>query len=799
MGRLRLRVDERADIQAREEGIANAYVVLPLGQFESEVRALRKLRAQLQPGVELKEILHLTGHADLLAQFTVPDFRKTVEIEYPQPESSARVVNWVFAVPCFEAGIRRELPADPLRFTMHLRLRRRMYESSPVERDRAVIAYVDRCLKRARCKASIQGGLGWSDYIVDGAFDPKDMALFVRYLVEIHEGCILTRGKRSTKASEVRDGVFIRTMTLLGFRWPLNGRKPKPPELPGVTPAIFVRAVPARIYDGISDLTGGRAAKNLFDVRLIDGKSDFVVLTTKPVKDILERNLELAKSLTKRLPRATHIQRLETHLVFSKARRARRGGGEEVIFDSDDAFEPRCRCSGLCSMMSRYRKTSSRLPDEFLKSVANALFLSDATLNDEMTCCDVSQAILAAEVALRRLFVDLDVHHEKRKKLERKYAVAYRRKGGDMTLRRQLKNMDRTINKRVESFELWHLHVERVLRQRTVASFEEMLMRSDRNVVFRGSVQKFLFLADALMNDFLRKINAHKDSGPPRMWAMYDATPRIISYPSLGLVRIPARYLFRLPVAVPDLWHEVGVFWFYQRVPLGNLKTQHAVTREWMNVELEQYLILGDRFADLVVYHVGLASNWERFLVSITQSWLDFMDRERLSPSVYEDNCVALLTRLAFIEDVSNRLDGKRKRMSEKEFVERVIQIYRQIRDRFGNVVPILDKASLVEAAGQAVNESLLYREFLARQIDRHVSFKKVNPAAGPHYAKRVDACDGRLMEFKPKDDLNVLFGELFWKLREKPIQQSGFKNPFQRTAAIIRSAIIEYHRRQAS
>ena len=121
------------------------------------------------------------------------------------------------------------------------------------------------------------------------------------------------------------------------------------------------------------------------------------------------------------------------------------------------------------------------------------------------------------------------------------------------------------IERQRVKFTIWHVFSERLLRQHTVASFEEMLLQSDRAVVYRGSVQKSLFLADWLMNEFAERIRG--GSLPPMFSAMYDAESRIFSFADVGFVRIPARHLFTLPAVIPDLWHEVGVHWFYQFVP----------------------------------------------------------------------------------------------------------------------------------------------------------------------------------------------------------------------------------------
>jgi hypothetical protein len=790
VGGLELRPNLRAaPTRLENRGIASAYVVLPLGAFPKEVERLRNL--SLGAGVSLKELTYLVGQADLLAQFDVgDDLTRILHTPYPTNESSAHVLNYIFSVPYCQVGNVSNVPTSCMRFTMHLRLRRIFYAQATAYDERYVIGYVRDRLLEAECAAEIHVGLGWADFIVDGIFDPAKLREFANFLVNIHEGCVVGPSEND------RTSVFARTMTLLGYRWPTDEDTFQPPRLPTVTPVIFVRSEPGNISEAIKSTTRSNIQNDIQgpDVRLIDGKSDFVVLAREPIADVLQRNLELMYQAGKPPSTGGHhqIQKLETHLVFSVPEDVDRR--QTKVFGTTEPFPERCQCKTVIDGNAVH--VSDRIPDELRQSIANALFLFTSTVNDQMSCCDMSQAIPSAKNALTRLSKILDVQHTVREALD---ANAIAGKGDPGELSRFIKRTHLQIRQTVHQLSLWHLFSERVLRQRTVASFEEMLMQNDRNVVYRGSVQKFLFLADALMNDFAASVNG---GWVPRwLSAMYDSVPQIMSMPTLGLVRIPARHLFALPSVVPDLWHEVGVFWFYKWIKRAVFDSRDSSGRLRETTDLE-YQTLGDRFADLVVYHHGFGSEWQRFVISLTRAWFDSNDRSRISPHIYTEEFAVLLARLVFTLDVSNRWDdvfGVGKRPFEPEEVEALVRVtYAHVRDIFdASAVPSLTPAQLQHAVGLVIFESRRFGDPLAAQYRKWVSQDVLDPAIRRRYAHLIQREVGRILSFDPDDDLNLLFGELYWN--SQPGRGGAMPTqPFRRMVTIARSATIEYHRRQA-
>ena len=137
---------------------------------------------------------------------------------------------------------------------------------------------------------------------------------------------------------------------------------------------------------------------------------------------------------------------------------------------------------------------------------------------------------------------------------------------------------------------------ERILKQRTVGSFDELLGQSDRAITYNGGVQKFLFLADALIDDFVRRVDRLPDKRPI-FATLYDSVQTILSVRGLGSSS-PALRIFQLPLALSDLWHEVGIYLFYLRY--GHNFADPSFDALAALVERS-----ADHYGDLIVYLYG--------------------------------------------------------------------------------------------------------------------------------------------------------------------------------------------------
>lgn len=795
--------DSTQEITLGDGGVASAYVVLPLGTFLKEVDRLReavkahdkkRLDENKSPNIALDEVIYAFGHADLLARFAVNDLRSMLRFSYPE-DSDAHVLNFILSVPCHVHGNIAD-PSKSMRFTMHLRVRRAIYtEDEPVASELGIVGYLCKRLKAADCAATVHVALGWADLIIDGVFDPGKMKKFAKFLAEVHEGSIVG-------SADERHAVFQRTMTILGLPWPKKIRDLHVPALIDATPAVFVRSEPGYLNDAIKRF----GTKNT-DIRLIDGKSDFVAIVKQPVDAFLRNNLGLSSSIgdesgTKALHR---IQKLETHLVFSQPEEeSERARTRHTTVGKTSAPMPlRCPCRRL-KLPGKY--VSPKLPESLKQSIDNLLLLSHSTLDDQMSCCDVIQAIQSARIALRRLSENIDMLHLTR---EARDAVVdatdeNTNPSGHREAREACKLIQDEIEAKVHQLEVWHLLAERVLRQRTVATFDALLLQSDRSIVYRGSVQKFLFLADALMNDFLGRI-CKWPGLTPRFSAIGDSVPHILSVQGMGLVRIPPRHVFTLPFVVPDLWHEVAVYWFYKHARIEVFQRRGQLLSDG---ELGE---LGDLYGDLVVMRHGFG-DWSRFAFSLTRAWLDSYDRQTLSPSVYRDNYDTLLNRLAFAQIVGDGTPGEIDAFASGNRKDDAVMFIKRLHaaslEFFPDLPRDLSKTRTYEIYRNLIDKLSRYAKPLLHVFDQiTVAPKKKTVAARERkpYATKLERSTGSLLRFKPEDDMNLLMGELYWQFQldrmaraSKLTRGKKIDRPFQRMACTVRSAIIEYQHRQA-
>jgi len=244
----------------------------------------------------------------------------------------------------------------------------------------------------------------------------------------------------------------------------------------------------------------------------------------------------------------------------------------------------------------------------------------------------------------------------------------------------------------------------------------------------------------------------------------------------------------------------VGVFWFHKRISRTEFDSCDLAGGRIETTDAE-YQTLGDRFADLVVYHHGFGGQWQRFVISLTRAWFDSYDRTRISPKIYDDEFTALLVRLVFTLDVSNRWDdvlsvGK-GRFTETEVYTLIHLTYEHLRSAFPQDAPDVH-VRLEGAVKSVLSESLRFGDALAREYRKWVSQEVADPSVRRRYANIIRREAGTIIPLDPDDDLNLLFGELYWNLQPGHDGVAAPK-PFQRMVTIARSAAIEYHKRQAT
>lgn len=177
-------------LRLTDQGLATAYLSLPLASFEDESRLIEQAFDEWKRGtartlrdIEAPEILFLLGQADMAIQFRLSDFRQLFELRYPYPESLGLMFNWHYAVP-FELGAAsRAGSSSDFRFLLHLRMHRRIHAYPGIEE--LIVHQVAKTFQDPEISAEVNTGLGWSDAFVNGHLAATRLEDFVRLLLVI--------------------------------------------------------------------------------------------------------------------------------------------------------------------------------------------------------------------------------------------------------------------------------------------------------------------------------------------------------------------------------------------------------------------------------------------------------------------------------------------------------------------------------------------------------------------------------------------------------------------------------------
>jgi len=750
-------------------GIATVYVGLELG---CHFREWEQIGSTIRPTVrgfrgDPTEILYLLGQGDLAARVAVSDFRAIAGLKYPGEKSSALVYNWVFSVP-FVGPARTLEGRQVYRFMLHLRIKRGYYAKDPLARDVILLNRLRQEMQNQEITGDIQSGLGWADFIVDGEVSQGHLKRLLDFVMFVNSF--------SGKTGDETKPIFERTLTLLGYAWTPTMTRPDNtgPTNPDLGRALMViRVVPGHLEEV------SKILEEEFEgvtVSVVDGKSDLIVQVNGAKSgSFLGAHARFAEERC-----VGHVQKLETHLLLSGV------NPRPAPIMLDDVVIEECACRLTLPRLV----ISDALPEELKDAVANLRFLFSAGLRDGTNCCDIGPAIDGCVDSLARISRNIDSQHARAQAAE----VAT---SGYTTfqLERERLAFHEKILVQQKRIELWVLLSERILRQRTIGSFEEFLGQSDRAVVYRGGVQKLLFLTDHLMNDFYAKFVGL--TAPKRIFAsLYDSVGTILSVSGTGLIRIPAHHLFSLPLAIADLWHEVGVYRFFQQVDNKKLKLP-------LTTPVNEFLYrdLADHYGDLVVLLFGYHGDFTRFTVSLVHGWLDSQPYEGVFATAKQRLLEQLLARLVnalvFLTDSLEPLSSTATRRDRVE--EAYDAVLRLVRENFTKPswlepTPLTRGRVLTSLASRRFEEAMKIitdLEFKPENVDEIVC------AAETRVPSQFDA---RIREFNDDTDLNDVFGDLQWEIQSsRLVSEVGKAVPaFDRMAALSRSAAIEYYRRSA-
>jgi hypothetical protein len=611
-------------------------VNLPFGAFAEEAGQITA------SGIDAR-VLHLIGQSDLAVSIASNEFRKFLDVKAPYPSRRSRAfsLNWNFAVPFeFERPERKarwnvSRPPSrqddaPLYFFLHLRFRRSVFAYTDAEV--ALVHKIRALLKAHKINAAILAGLGWSDVIVDGTTAVSRIVDFTHFLLKVHE-LYLPLNDQKLPALQ-------RTLTIFGY--PPNAV----PSAAGLRHVTFARTLPGRYQRG-REVLEREFAPTLYRTSFIDGKSDFMIhLPETPAPHPLLRELPtpgddptffrkqqaLGDNAAGTASEGA-IQRLESHLELIDVNDLPPFDEADLALwpDARSAAHVECSCATHSYDLDRYTRPFYALPRGLQQAINNLLFLFAAALKDATTCCDSYPAIVSCEQSLTTLLESFDSLLEvlpRTKPLTKEQVTqlgldeSFASVDAQLTESERLLaiypegiNVNALLAERYKYMEDWHAYAERVLSQRTVGSFEEMLGRTDRVTTYRGGAQKFLYLADGLVRDFAKLIPRTNGLS---FATLYDSVHTIMGVRGSHFIRIPVRHVFTLPLGVADLWHEVGVAIFNLRYDAEKVAQAAADS----NIDADElYETLGDAYGDFIVFLFGFRGNFGRFADSLIKGW----------------------------------------------------------------------------------------------------------------------------------------------------------------------------------
>jgi hypothetical protein len=746
-------------LKLADRGLVVAYLSLPLAKFENERELVLRVfdewkqrNARHATDIDTPEVLFLLGLADMAIQFSLSDFRRLFDLSYPYPDSTGLTFNWLYGIGV-ELGAVDFDPDASFRFLLHLRLHRHVYAYDGVEEK--IIRDVSTSFAKANMPVNVNMSLGWPDVVVNARFRPDQLDAFVQLLTDVHSMYMVVDEKRIP--------VFSRVFSVIGFKWP------EAPSVDHQSRMTLVRVAPGSfpiVTDRLSELHGR--------IHVIQGKSDLAVVADG---NELPSFLEVQRQLAEDAEVGAVIQKMETHLVFNEASVLAKIPRNPVATFSERKHLGKCSCArDHAEARKEADDRTHLLPQALRHAVKNMMFLLNATITDPAMCCEVRNAVIASEKGLFRLLKKLETPPPS--------SSEFRTRKEHFDALRAWRDEISMVYRHITG---WHTWAERILRQRTVGSFEEVLGQSDRAIAYNGGVQKFLYLADWLVNDFIKRIGNFPDDFPgkgPMFATMYDSVNTIVSVGGLGFIRLPVQRIFQFPLAVADLWHEVGVHVFYLRADYRLLPEEHKVT--FGHVER-----LADHYGDLIVYLYGFHGDWERTMTSLLIGGIDTLrneDQNIRAAAIYD-----ILWRAYVVTEFDATRTGVTPDLKEVivKSVGRVMDFVKNLRGRHASFDFQMSREAWLDINDRACGGEIeLIREFFVELSGvRTHRYRRAN----------LDAFRaGNVRAFDTYEDLNESFAACAHLIRS-PDRPATKAEMFRMMAALGKSATNEYHRRQVA
>lgn len=659
------------------EGVGYAHLTLPADTFRDEVDALDQVAKDVD-GRVAHRVCYLAGQSDVMLELRLRDFRSAFALHSLHSESEATGTNWLFGVPYADRERDSAPPLPSLRYIVHLRAVRDLLREFGVDAEKKIVTAIQGFLRDDAMHGEVLAGFGWSDFMVAGRFEyPMQLVNLVRKIQQLE-----IDGPRA----------FRRVLTLVGYDRDVD---PTTIAETPVTPVMFARATPTRILEAAQllarsiDTDGPRRSghKNAsgWNVISMDGKWDVLLQLnsseTLYLNDFIAQHRKLAESGVF----AQHgLERLETHLLsFPNPHEDR---------PLDKILTVPCSCQTSARLPKQLKRLLNTLKPRYLEqAVRNVLGLFRAASKDANNCCEVAHTLLRCAMGLELL---LRHRNSVGREMDDADAIAGT---GDWEAPRYWFHQVAQANMDVEG---WCTYAERIVSQRTVGRFEEFLSQNERVVSYRGGVQKLLYLTDSLLNSYARKVQLDAPRALPLV-CLFDPLDIVVSHRYAGVVRVPAQFLFTLPLAINHLWHEVGVFIFNQQHsdPRQGVRYQRMSAVNDLNSQMRHYdddtreremaslaLDLADTCADALTLVYGFRGDVDSFIISVASTLFETASFKRAPRSVKSEFLTYLLTRLYLATECWMRARLLRVRCSEAQ------GLGRESLDDWRPADPVVDK-----------------------------------------------------------------------------------------------------------
>lgn len=649
------------DMYFTGDHLALAHLSLPFGEAISTIEALVDQFQTVDDEADEEStppprITLLLGRTDLVVSFLTPSFRDLFKLN-SQLGSSSYACRWVLSkrvvntppssndsdppatneTPLFNQVADSEhektenhKPANSTCAYLHLRVNRELYVKQGPVIDTVVITRIEETTRRFCDICEIYAGLGWSDFIVY-AGSPKQGDGWVEDLMAALQG---------SRFREHEAPLFSRTITLPGYDWDLNAcgnqvetvlANSPSPDFRIRAPLFFFNVLPANVgtaenslktlLDSFSIPPDGRASDAQNDKG--DGDTYYELFRTTGKFDLVasprDKNLEIQDVFANPVLRQQLVNAGKSLGVLAIETSRHTPAHDDG--SSNNPIQPQCQVCG-CRKISEGILAESALlleehsplplPSGLAESLAASFSLLSSVLRNEERCCEMARIVVGCHASVRETLRELKTFQ------------------GQEVLLADSDERFAWIERCFKEIRIWCSRVEKILAERG-ETYQEVFERTAELRDFRGNVHKYLETADYLVQEFLALTRKHLGlSMIPSPVLHYGATDIIESELRSGVVTIPSKYLFSLPLSIPQLWQETGtrvfhhLYRFYEdrgdpnnldNSPKSRERVESFLAAEnaaasgkkpfTLYTKKEIIQQLADHYADLIVAHFG--------------------------------------------------------------------------------------------------------------------------------------------------------------------------------------------------